>query len=201
MSRNGFGPSICGNLFHTLSASNCTITNLNISDNPLGYSSQLMGSALVASKDIRIGLGQTNSLRYLNLNRTMFLPVDLVPIIGGLAHNKSLSRISLQDIYLDEPSCLQLCNGIEHCISLVHLNLENCRMGSSGSALVAIKIRDLADRIEYLNLNNNYMGPIAAIYIGEALLHSECKIETIRLARNDLIAEGGSFIAKSMIGK
>lgn len=73
-------------------------------------------------------------------------------------------------------------------------------MGASGSALITSRVRNLSSRMQYLNLNNNSMGPIAAIYIGEALLNENCTIHTIRLANNDLIEDGGSFIAKSLIG-
>jgi len=36
MSRNGFGPNVAASLFHTLSHSNCTITDINFTDNPIG---------------------------------------------------------------------------------------------------------------------------------------------------------------------
>jgi len=134
---------------------------------------------------------------YLSINRSF---ISILSILGALTNNFNLSNLSLQDIYLDEPCCLQLCNGLAQCNTLKYLNLENCHMGASGSALITSRVRNLSSRLQYLNLNNNSMGPIAAIYIGEALLNENCTIHTIRLANNDLIEDGGSFIAKSLIG-
>jgi Ran GTPase-activating protein (RanGAP) involved in mRNA processing and transport len=200
MSRNGIGPTVAASLFYTLAHPNCTITNLDVSDNPLGYTIQQGGNASDAGVDVRLGMAESRSLRFLNLNRTHILPVEMVAILGGLVHNKNLMKIQLADLKLDEPSCLQLCTGIESCESLAHIDLQRCHMGANGSTLVAHKIAGLAERLRYLDLTDNYMGPVAAVYISEALLNPKCKIRTLRLARNDLIEEGGCFIAKSLIG-
>ena len=200
MSRNGIGPSVAASLFYSLGHSNCTITNLDISDNPIGYTIQQGGSATFASTDIRFGITESRSLRFLNINRTCFQPVEMVSILGGLVHNQNLMKLSLQDIKLDEPSCLQLCTGISSCETLAYIDLSRCYMGANGSTLIANKIADLSERLRYLDLNDNYMGPVAAVYISDALLNPKCKIRTLHLARNDLSEEGGCFIAKSLIG-
>jgi hypothetical protein len=36
MSRNGFGPNIAASLFHTMKHSNCSLTDVNFTDNPIG---------------------------------------------------------------------------------------------------------------------------------------------------------------------
>lgn len=200
MSRNGVGPSVAASLFHTLSHPNCTLTHLDVSDNPLGYSVQQGGNSREAGVDIRAGMTESRSLRYLNMNRSLMLPVEMVSVLGGMVHNKNLLKLQLQDTKLDEPSCLQLCTALGSCETLVHIDLQRCYMGANGSALVANKISSLAERLKYLDLNDNYMGPVAAVYISEALANPKCKIKTLRIARNDLIEEGGCFIAKSLIG-
>jgi len=50
----------------------------------IGFSVQMGGSSSVACADIRVGLAESKSLRYLNLNHTMFQPVDMIPILGTL---------------------------------------------------------------------------------------------------------------------
>lgn len=200
MSRNGIGPSVAASLFYSLGHPNCTITNLDVSDNPLGYSIQQAGSASKAGVDMRFGMTESRSLRFLNINRSSMLPVEMVAILGGLGHNKNLCRLQLQDVKLDEPSCLQLCTGVAACETLVHIDLQRCYMGANGSTLLANKISELAERIKYLDLTDNYMGPVAAVYISEALANPKCKIKTLRLARNDLIEEGGCFVARSLVG-
>jgi hypothetical protein len=51
----------------------------------LGFSVQMGGSSSLACADIRVGLAESKSLRYLNLNHTMFQPVDMIPILGTLS--------------------------------------------------------------------------------------------------------------------
>ena len=36
MSRNGFGPNVAASLFHTMKHSNCSLTDINFTDNPIG---------------------------------------------------------------------------------------------------------------------------------------------------------------------
>lgn len=200
LSRNGFGPNVAASVFTSLGNSNCSLTNVDLSDNPLGYSVQMGGLALNAGIDIRQGMIESRSLRYLNLSRTQFLPEETVPIFGGLAHNKNILKLNIQDIKLDEPSCLQLANGLEACKTLTHINMARCYMGASGAAMVANKISSLSDRLRYVDLTENYMGPVSAIYIGEALKNPKCTLKTLRLSHNDLMEEGGCFIGKSLIG-
>ena len=53
------------------------------------------GSSSVACADIRVGLAESKSLRYLNLNHTMFPPIDMIPILGTLI----IYNLSLYIIY------------------------------------------------------------------------------------------------------
>jgi Ran GTPase-activating protein (RanGAP) involved in mRNA processing and transport len=200
MSRNGVGPSVGASLFYTLGHANCSITHLDVSDNPLGYTIQQAGDAKAAGADMRFGMTESRSLRFLNVSRTCMLPVEMVSVLGGLVHNQNLMKLQLADIRLDEPSCLQLCTGLASCETLAHVDLQRCHMGANGSTLVMNKVSELAERLRYLDLSDNYMGPVAAVYLSEALGNPKCKIRTLRLARNDLIEEGGCFIARSLIG-
>ena len=36
MSRNGFGPNVAASLFHTMKHSNCSLTDISFTDNPIG---------------------------------------------------------------------------------------------------------------------------------------------------------------------
>ncbi len=46
----------------------------------------------------------------------------------------------------------------------------------------------------------DFAGQIAAIYIAEAVKNPKSAIHTLRLAHNDLGEQGGSHVAKSLIG-
>jgi Ran GTPase-activating protein (RanGAP) involved in mRNA processing and transport len=200
MSRNGIGPDVAASLFYSLGHHNCTLTDLDVSDNPLGFSLHSTGNATDAGLDIRFGIAESRSLRYLCLNRSHIMPMELVPVLGGLVHNHNLLRLELQDVKLDEPSCLQLCTALDSCLTLKHIDLMRCSMGANGSALVAAKLPALAGRLTLLNLSDNFMGPTAAVYLGEMLNSSQCGVHTLHLARNDMGADGGLFIVKALIG-
>lgn len=78
MSRNGMGPAVAGSLSLSLGQPNCTLTHLDLCDNPLGLSSKNGGIARDAAADLRHGLGSTRSLTCLDLTRTAFLSTELV---------------------------------------------------------------------------------------------------------------------------
>eukprot|EP01038_Epipyxis_sp_PR26KG_P005828 gene5828-8037_t len=199
MSRNGLGPDVISSLTFVLGHPNCTITDLDVSDNPLGYSVHKAGDASLSNNDIRFGLMYNKSLTNLNLNRSLLQPTELVSMFGGMQSNRHLINLTIQDVYLDEPSCLQLATALQNCPTLTHLDCNNCRMGANGASLVTIKIEQLTNQLKYIDLTNNKMGPIAALYLGEAIRNPSCSIITLLIGSNDLMEEGGNFIARALI--
>ena len=200
LSRNGLGPNVIGSIMTSLGNHNCTITDLNISDNPLGYATKAGGSAVDAGIDMRFGLSNSKSLKFIDISRTSFLPLEMVPFFGGLAGNKDIMKLIFQDIEFDEPSCLQLCTSLGNCESLNHVDLKGCKIGSSGAIMITNKIKEYRTRFEYVDLTGIKMGPNAAIYIANALSDSQCKIHTLHMGSNDIMEEGGVSIARALIG-
>ena len=125
VSRNGFGPSVCASFMYCLAAPNCPILNFDISNNPLGFTIPNAGNAQAAADDTRAALGHNVSMTSLNLSNTLFQPTQIVPIFGGLAMNRHLRELHLQDILLDEPDCLQLSHGISACTTLEMIDIPN----------------------------------------------------------------------------
>ncbi|KAJ1430074.1 hypothetical protein B484DRAFT_396086, partial [Ochromonadaceae sp. CCMP2298] len=64
----------------------------------------------------------------------------------------------------------------------------------------AAKLPSLAHRLALLNVSDNYMGPIAAVYVSEMLNSPSCGLRTLHMARNDLGEDGGLFVATALIG-
>lgn len=62
VSRNALGPAVVASLMYSLQAANCTITSIDVSDNPLGYTIKNAGDASAAALDTRGALGKNVSL-------------------------------------------------------------------------------------------------------------------------------------------
>lgn len=200
LSRNGIGPDGVSSIMVSLANPNCTIIDLDISNNPLGYTVQMGGKAFDAAADIRLALESTKSLRYLNLSRTSFLSMELVTFFGGMMHNESLEKFTMQDVIIDESSCLQLVTAVDKCEMMTYLDIKNARIGASGGEILARRICDLTNRLIYVDLTGNLLGPVSAVYLGDGLRKPDCSIETLKLAQNDLMEEGGIYLTKSLIG-
>ena len=195
VSRNGLGPRGCQGVAYSVMAPNCTITSLDISDNPIGYTIQNGGDANKLGLDLRACLAKSRSMTSLNLSRTYLLPVEMVPILGGLARSNSLRKFIITDMPLDEPSCLQLANALVHCASLRYLELVNTKLGPKGGIIIMNRVDVWGKRIRYLNLNGNGIGPIGMIPLKDLIRDPHCAFITLRLASNDLMDEGaGQFI-------
>lgn len=201
LSRNGIGPKVIGSLMVCCKSLNCTLIDLNVSDNPIGSNiGETSGSVVESAQLIRDGFMKNLSLISFNINRTSFDSTNLIAIFGGLAAHEVIQTICLSDIHMDEPCCLQLANVIQHCTSLKHLNLAKCKMGANGGVMICQKIKLFINRLEYLDLSENFVGPISAIYLAEALKDEDCKLRTLLMRSNDLMEAGGLVIAKSLIG-
>lgn len=201
MARNNFGPKVLGSLMVTLATPHCGIISFDISDNPVGLTSQEMaGNAFEASADIRVGLTENKSLISLNFNRTQIACTELVSIFGGLAGHTFLQQLLLQDILFDEPAALQLGNALHHVDTITYLDVRNCRLGPNGGVIIANKLKVIFHRLKYLDISHNGVGPIAAIIIGEGLQLAHCALKTLNFGYNDCLEEGASGIAKALIG-
>jgi len=198
LSQNGLGPTCCQGLMYCMANKNCTITSLDLSRNPLGYTIENGGNAMLAGQDMRTAISSSMSMTHLNLSRTHFLPVDMVPLLGALNRNRALKRLIITDSYLDEPSCLQLAHGVSSCPTLVVVDVHNTRMGPKGGLMLVNRLDELGKRLTYLDISGNGIGPIACIPIGAALEDRECTLRTMYLQGNDLMDEGGAYVIKGM---
>ena len=60
--RNGLGPLVASGLMSCIGGSNCTLTNVDVSDNPLGFTLHKAGYSTDFTFDIRYGLSKGRSL-------------------------------------------------------------------------------------------------------------------------------------------
>jgi Ran GTPase-activating protein (RanGAP) involved in mRNA processing and transport len=199
VSRNALGSNVVAGIMLCLSSKHCTITNLNISDNPLGLCGSSVAKSEALSQYLRIGLGSCPSLTALDLSRSMFIPTQLVTMLGGLAGNKILMELTLEGVHLDEPCCLQLAHVIHESPSIIKMNLRDCKMGPQGSYLVLRRIGTVGPRFRTLDLTANKLGPRAALCIGKCLREPGCLIEKLLLSDNDLTEPGGAAIANALL--
>lgn len=81
MARNGLGPTVTGTIALCLGQGGCTLTSLDLSDNPLGYSAKNGGIARDAGLDLKIGLRTSSTLAFLDLSQSTLQPSEMVCFI------------------------------------------------------------------------------------------------------------------------
>ena len=194
VSHNYLGPLVCQGLMYCMSASNCTITSLDVSRNPLGYSIEKGGNATLAGTDCRIALSVNKSITHLDLSDTGFLSGDAIPMLGAICRNSTLKRFVLRDLPLDEPSCLQMAHGLTRSKSVTVVDLNNTSMGPKGGLMVVNRLPKIANRIIYLDLSRNQIGPMSCIPISIALEDTSCSIKTLYLQGNNISDEGAVLL-------
>lgn len=177
---------------------NCSITNLDVSENFFNHTVNNSGDSNVAGLDIRSGIGKSFSIVRLNLGSCGFIPTQMVPILGGLGKNSYIMRINLSNTILDEPSCLQLSNALATSKYVESIEIANARMGPKGGGLVLGMIEQIRQRLTNIDVSGNSIGSYAIIPLAKALAHPDCAIRTLNVSRNNLEEEGGIFIAKAL---
>lgn len=198
MARNGMGPEACGTLLRCLSSPNCTITELDLSGNPLGIGSEKGGPAFPMGLDARLGLSTCRTLMKLNLDRTIWNPAQVVTMLGGVTMNMFIRELDLSFVRIDEPSCLQLAHVIHVCESLNTILLIQSNMGPKGSLMILNRIFETADRFVYVDLTGNKMGPTCCVCLEQIIRHPDCSINTLRLADNIFMDAGAERVCKGI---
>lgn len=201
VSRNGLGPEAVVSLMECLLMPVCSLTDLDISGNPLGeVSAQSHGSngAIVASQMMRLGLTATTMLKRLNISDLSLVPTHTVAILGGLASNIGISKFKLNNVVFDEPSCLQLATALESCDTILNLEVRHALMGSKGGSLVCSHIEKISHRLTRVDLTGNCIGYFAMQPIASALAAEGCAFKSLLLADNEISEFGGLLIAKSL---
>lgn len=199
MSRCTLGPNVLAALMECVAAPNSTIVDLIVSDNPFGVSSHSTGSSDAAGKAAEVALARNKCLRILDMSRSLLQPSQLVPSLGGVARNMTITKLSLTDMFFDSTVCLQVARVIEFCSSLRDINLRNCRMGPKGGILVGKAIESAASRLVTIDLSNNRIGSLACVPIGRSMGNTSCTIRSLFLQSNDLCDDGVIVIAKALL--
>ena len=198
VARNGLGPIIIEKIMDAVGMPNCTITSLDISDNPVGVSYEKGGQAINAANAIRRGLMKNFTMKRIHLSNLALTPPLVLPMLGGVANSRSLMEIQVNDMLFDEPCCLQLANSIGACLTLQKVVVRNAQMGPKGGSLVAINVERVAHNLKYLDLTGNRVGFCGMEPILRALGKESCNISTLLLADNELDEEGGLNVVKAL---
>ena len=198
MSQNHLGPEAASSAFLIVGSKYCTITNLDLSQNPIGYDIDKGGSTISAGNDLRYGFAHSKTLLSIHLENTCLTTMQTIPMLGGLAQSQSIISVNFSDIKMDEPSCLQLAHSINVCPNISEIKISNCSLGTKGGLLVLARIESSCGRITYVDISNNMLGPTSGIIIGKILQHPNCAIKTLNISSNDLMEVGGNFVAEGL---
>ena len=131
---------------------------MDVSHNPCGNTLPKAGDANSCALDVRVGVGTSKTITDLKLDHTALMPIHLVPILGSLHLNNILKTLDLTNLYIDEPSCLQLAHGVSVCAMLQVLILRGCKMGPKGGAIVLNKLIAFASKFRIIDLSDNQTG-------------------------------------------
>ena len=198
LSQSGLGPANVESLMKAINIPSCTLTNLDISNNPIGVASKVAGDPINATVATRLGLKANKTLRRVNFSNMSLNELHVLPILGGISNNETLMEIAISDMMFDEPCCLQFATAIEVCTSLRRLTARNCHMGPQGGGLVTDIIERCRDRLTYIDLSDNIIGANAMEPVARGLTSPDCVIEELVLAGNELDEEGGVTIVKTL---
>ena len=191
-------PAVCASWMYCIQAPNCPLVHFDISNNPLGHTVPNAGDAKLAAQDVRSALGKNTSLRMLNISKSVFAPTELVAVFGGLCMNTSIKELHLGDLALDEPDCLQLAHAIDVCSSLNVIDIPNSKMGPKGAKLIIHQISVHARRIKYVDFSNANLGLLGIVPLAHVLAQHDCAIQTLKIQNNNILDEGGEYIAKQL---
>jgi len=198
LSQNGLGPTNVESLMKAMTIPSCTLTNLDISNNPIGVASKIAGDPINATVATRLGLKANKTLRRVNFSTLNLNALQVLPILGGISNNETLMEVAISDMYFDEPCCLQFATAIEVCTSLRRLTARNCLMGPQGGGLVTDIIERCRDRLVFIDLSDNIMGANAMEPVARGLMYDDCVIAELILSGNELDEEGGMNIVKTL---
>ena len=198
LSRNGLGPNAIGSIMQSCARPGCTITDLDVSNNRFGASTELGGYAPRAAIDTRFGLASNKSLTKLNLSDTGFVPSDMLAVLGGLTQNKSLIKLNLSGMILDEPCCLLMSNAIKSCESIDEIVLPGSNTGPKGGGIFLNQVQQNVSRFVKLDLRDNMLGTYSMLPLSLCLEDVNTNIHTLYLNNNLMEDEGGQLIINAL---
>jgi hypothetical protein len=199
MRRNGMGPAVVSSLMQCIEKPNCSITDLDVSENYFNHTVNNSGDGNTAGLDIRSGIGKSFSLVRLSLGNCGLVSTQMVPILGGLGKNSYIMRINLSNTILDEPCCLQLTNALCTSKFIDSIEVANSKMGPKGGGLVLGMIEQICNRLTNVDVSGNNIGSFSIVPLAKALTNASCAIKKLNVSKNILEGEGGMFIAKALL--
>jgi Ran GTPase-activating protein (RanGAP) involved in mRNA processing and transport len=199
ISRNNMLPTTLINIMECLMMPFCGVTNLDISGNNLGEAPSVSNEDMVhAAQSIRTALTCNSVMYRLNVTEMSLKPVHSVSVVGGFSCCQYVCEFRLNNVFFDEPTCLQLATTIEVCRSLRHLEVRNGMMGAKGGNLICAQVEKSYEYLEYVDLTGNGIGYTAMLPITRGLANPKCAMKALLFGSNDISDEGGALIAKSL---
>ena len=199
LENNDFGPNV-GKKWATAIQRNVGLTDIDFSNNDLGKHSHLGGEPDELGIMLKRALEANSQLTALNFSGCHFDSMTFIAVCGAFMKMKSLRVLKLDDLLLDEPSTLQLCNALEG-FPVRNLSLARCEIGDSAKAanLLANCLRNLQTLVR-LDLSGNILGSRRDMCeaMNEAFSHEGMHIRELNLRGNRFGPEGGSLIATGL---
>jgi Ran GTPase-activating protein (RanGAP) involved in mRNA processing and transport len=199
LENNDFGPNV-GKKWATAIQRNVGLTDIDFSNNDLGKHSHLGGEPDELGVMLKRALEANCQLTSLNFSGCHFDSKTFIAVCGAFMRMEALRVLKLDDLILDEPSTLQLCNALEN-FPVKILSLARCNIGDSAKAanLLANCLRSLQTLVS-LDLSGNILGSRRDMNeaLSEALQADGMHIRELNLRGNRLGPEGGALVAAGL---
>jgi Ran GTPase-activating protein (RanGAP) involved in mRNA processing and transport len=199
LENNDFGPNV-GKKWATAIQRNVGLTDIDFSNNDLGKHSHLGGEPDELGVMLKRALEANCQLTSLNFSGCHFDSKTFIAVCGAFMRMEALRVLKLDDLLLDEPSTLQLCNALEN-FPVRILSLARCNIGDSAKAanLLANCLRSLQTLVS-LDLSGNILGSRREMNeaLSDAFQSHGMQIKELNLSGNRLGPEGGALVATGL---
>jgi Ran GTPase-activating protein (RanGAP) involved in mRNA processing and transport len=198
MRNNDYGPNV-GKKWAQAFGRNQGLTDIDFSSNDLGKESHLGGAPDEMGVLMKKGLQGNQQITSLNFAGCHFDSKTFMAVCGSFMQMPAMRAVKLDNLTLDEPSTLQLCNAIESFEECKVLSVANCDIGESTKAasLLSNSI-GLCQSITQLDLSGNRLGERCCEKLKEAFSNEAMQVRSLNLSGNELGPLGGMEIAHAL---
>lgn len=140
------------------------------------------------------GLAGDKGLTHLNMDNCGVTDDAVLVLCKSLLTNGTLAHLNLQRNVITETGVTELARSLLRHPALMHLALAHNKLKDEGTCAIASMLESNSV-IEYVDLENTWVGDRGAIALGVALANNK-SVSTLKLSNNHISDEGGNaFVA------
>ena len=166
---------------------NCTVSELNLSENNLG------SSAIQAVAELLL---ENETLKSLSLSNNGLSDSDVIPAVQSLQRKSCLKKLNLSRNILMDDFAEQMNLALQNNTCIEKLYLSNNFLGHSGLSIMFSGLTRTRT-LKFLDISWNYMYNAGAVLLGQ-LIRANISLLEILACGNFITAEGAFCVAQSL---